>query len=67
MSEHATETPGQQAARLIREARAAIADPSKAEYHERLQAAVDAMQGELDFWAQVAAINRLVAIANERW
>lgn len=60
------ETPGQNAARLIREARVHLADPSKAEYHERLSDAIDKMQGELDFWAQLAAVNRVVGIENER-
>lgn len=60
------ETPGEQARRLIDEARNALADPRKAEYHERLRAAIDAMEGELDFWRQLAAVNRLVDIANER-
>lgn len=60
------QTPGQQAAEAIREAKAVLTDPSKSEYHERLSAAIDAMQGELDFWAQLAAVNHLVDIANER-
>jgi hypothetical protein len=62
----APETPGQQAHRLIREAEVALTDPGKAEYHERLSAAIDAMEGELDFWRQIAAVNRIVDIANER-
>lgn len=49
-------TPGQQAAEAIRQAKAVLADPSKSQYHQRLSAAIDAMQGELDFWAQIAAI-----------
>lgn len=61
-----SESPGQQARRLIDEAKAALADPSKAEYHERLSAAIDRMQGELDFWEQIAAVNEIVNIANER-
>lgn len=59
-------TPGQQAARAIREAKVVLADPSKAEYHERLSAAVDRLQGELDFWAKLKAVLELVDVANER-
>lgn len=57
-----SETPGQQAARLIREARAVLADPSKAEYHDRLRAAADAMERELDWWRQLAA-----AMREDKW
>jgi hypothetical protein len=70
MSEHRSqrdgETPGQHARRLIDEAKVALDDPDKADYHERLRAAVDRMEGELDFWAQLRAVNELVDIANER-
>lgn len=59
-------TPGEQAAAAIREAKALLADPSKAEYHERLRVAIDNMQAELDFWAQIKAVMALVDIANER-
>lgn len=59
------QTPGQQAAAAIREAKTLLADPSRAEYHERLSAAVDKMQGELDWWSQLAAVMAVVDIANE--
>jgi hypothetical protein len=42
-------TPGQQAAAAIREARTLLADPTKAEYHQRLSDAIDRMQAELDW------------------
>lgn len=58
-------TPGQQAAAAIQEAKALLNDPSKAEYHQRLSGAIDKMQGELDWWAQVRAVMAVVDIANE--
>lgn len=61
----AAQTPGQHAAQAIREAKQLLADPSKAEYHERLSAVIENMQAELDFWGQLAAVNHLVDIANE--
>lgn len=62
----ADETLGQEAARLIREAREVLADPAKTEYHERLSAAVDRLQDDLDFWGQLRAVTDVVDIANER-
>lgn len=50
-----SETPGQQAARLVREANVVLADPSKAQWHDRLRAARDRLQAQLDFWREVAA------------
>lgn len=61
------ETPGQKAARSIREAKAHLADPTKSDYHERLFAAIDKMQAELDFWGQLRAVMDVVDIANERY
>lgn len=58
-------TPGQQAAAAIQEAKALLNDANKAEYHERLSAAINKMQGELDFWNQLAAVMAVVDIANE--
>lgn len=59
------QTPGQQAAHAIREAKELLADPGAAEYHERLSAAIDQMQDELDFWGQLRAVTAVVDIANE--
>jgi hypothetical protein len=53
VSDDEYQTPGQKAAQLIREAKAVLADPSKAEFHERLSVAVDRLQAELDFWGQL--------------
>lgn len=61
-----TKTPGQRAGEAIQEARNLLADPSKAEYHQRLSAAIDKMQAELDWWAQLRAVLDVVDIANER-
>lgn len=59
------ETPGEHARRLVNEAKQILTDPAKAEYHERLRAAIDRMEGELDFWTQLRLINEFVDIANE--
>jgi len=48
------ETPGQQAARLIREADVVLADPTKSQYHQRLREARDKMQESLDWWTELA-------------
>lgn len=55
-----TESIGQQARRLIAEARVILADPSKAQYHKRLQQLVDAMEAELAWWVAVGAAMRQV-------
>lgn len=46
-------TPGQQAAQMIREAKTILADPSKAQYHQCLSDAIDRLQAELDWWAEL--------------
>lgn len=50
------ETPGQFAGRLIREAQDVLNDPSKAEYHEQLRAAVERLQAQVDFWNELALL-----------
>jgi hypothetical protein len=59
-------TLGQDAAEAIRQAKIVLADPSKAEYHERLQIAVDKLQKQMDWWAEVgAAMRRVDDLTNE--
>jgi hypothetical protein len=66
MSEHSPgETPGEEARRLVNEAKVALNDPRTADYHERLRAAIDRMEGELDFWNQLRMVNEIVDIALE--
>jgi len=60
------ERPGRTAGELVSEAKAVLADPAKAAYHERLRTAVEKLEGVTDFWDQLNAVVELVAVANER-
>ena len=50
-------TWGQQAAEMIRQAEAHLADPSKAQFHDRLRVAIRNMQAQLDFWNTLMILN----------
>lgn len=49
-------TWGQQAAEMIRQAEIHLADPSKAQFHDRLRVAIRNMQAQLDFWNTLAML-----------
>jgi curved DNA-binding protein CbpA len=51
-------TPGEQAKAAINEADKVLADPSKAEFHDRVREARNRMQKELDWWTELGIAMR---------
>jgi hypothetical protein len=56
---------------LIRQGKEALADPSKARYHARLDAVIKNLEWCIEedrtFFEQLAAVAAVTDVANERW
>ena len=55
----------ERAKELIAEGRKVLDDPTKADYHERLRAAIERLDEDVSFFEQLAAVQAMLNVANE--